>query len=97
VSPFRRTNPFVQSVSKPHRGQGSRTAKYPILVYSIYGDEAGFAELMPQQEEWMMKPLWTFAEAVVARTTSTILGADAVCPQRRPPRSPRRRGRADDH
>jgi hypothetical protein len=49
----------------------------PILVYGIYGDEAGFAELMPQQEEWM-KPLWTFVEAVVARTTSTILGADAL-------------------
>jgi hypothetical protein len=64
VSPFQRTNPFVQSVSKPHRGQGSRTAKYPIL---IYGDEAGFAELMPDQQEWMMKALGTFAEAVVAQ------------------------------
>jgi hypothetical protein len=51
-------------VSKPHRGQGSRTAKYPIL---IYGDEAGFAELMPEQQEWMMKGLGTFAEAEVAQ------------------------------
>jgi hypothetical protein len=39
-------------------------AKYPIL---IYGDEAGFAELMPEQQEWMMKALGTFAEAVVAQ------------------------------
>ena len=61
------------SVSKPHDPKEAH-AKYPTLTYS---DEAGFAELTPQQEEWMMKPLWTFAEAVVARTTSTILGADA--------------------
>jgi hypothetical protein len=54
-------------VSKPHRGQGGRTAKYPILVCGIYGDEAGFAELTPQQQEWMMKALWIFAEAVVAQ------------------------------
>lgn len=31
LSPFQRTNPFVQSVSKPHRGQRGRPAKYPIL------------------------------------------------------------------
>jgi hypothetical protein len=68
VSPFQRTNPFVQSVSKSHRGQGSRTAKYPIL---IYGDEAGFAELTPEQQEWMMKTLGAFAEAVVAQEVTT--------------------------
>jgi hypothetical protein len=27
-------------------------AKYPILIYD---DDAGFAELMPEQQEWMMK------------------------------------------
>jgi hypothetical protein len=84
-------------VSKPHRGQGSRTAKYPILVGGIYGDEAGFAELMPQQEEWMMKPLQTFAEAVVARTTNTTLGADALWSTATATSGPRRRRRPDDH
>jgi hypothetical protein len=51
-------------VSEPHRGQGSHLAKYPIL---IYGDEAGFAELTPEQQDWMMKALGAFAEAVVAQ------------------------------
>jgi hypothetical protein len=74
VSPFQRTNPSVQSVSKPHRGRGSRTAKHPIL---IDGDEAGFAELMTEQQEWMMKALGTFAEAVVAKS-GKILGGYAL-------------------
>jgi hypothetical protein len=39
-------------------------AKYPIL---IYGDEAGSAELTPEQQNWMMKALGTFAAAVVAQ------------------------------
>jgi len=39
-------------------------AKCPTLTY---GDETGFAELTPQQQDRMMKPLWTFAEAVVAQ------------------------------
>jgi hypothetical protein len=61
-------------VSKPHRGQGSRTAKYPIL---IYGDEAGFAELTPEQQERRMKAVGTVAEAVVAQE-GKILGDDAL-------------------
>lgn len=44
---------MVQSVPKPHRGKEA-IAKYPILTY---GDEAGCAELMPEQQEWMMRAL----------------------------------------
>jgi hypothetical protein len=64
-------------------------AKYPILVYGnygIYGDEAGFAELMPQQEDQMMKAPGPLRRQWSPRS-GPILGADALWSQRRPPRA----------
>jgi hypothetical protein len=48
-------------------------AKYPILVYD---DEAGFAELMPEQQEWMMKALGPLRRRWSPRS-GKILGGDA--------------------
>jgi hypothetical protein len=74
VSPFQRTNPFVQSVSKPHRGQGGHLAKYMLLVD---GDEAGLAEPTPKQQDWMMKASRALRRRWSPRS-GKILGGDAL-------------------
>jgi hypothetical protein len=58
-------------------------AKYPIL---IYGDEAGSAELTPEQQDWMMKALWGHLRRRWSPRSGKSLGATPCGPQRRPPR-----------
>ena len=52
-----------------------RPAKYPIL---ICGEEAGFAELTPKQQDRMMKALGAFTEAVVAQERKILWGRRPV-------------------